>query len=142
MDIVIDFDGTVVTNEFPDIGKEIGATDVLKELVKNGHNLILSTMRSDIDEPIVGDNKEIIEKGGLYLTEAVRWFKERNIPLYGIQKHPTQHNWTYSPKAYGQMIIDDSALGCPLKYDLSISTKPFVDWEKIKDILQNEYGLI
>ena len=48
MDIVIDFDGTVVTHEFPKIGRDIGAVPVLKELVANGHRLILFTMRSDI----------------------------------------------------------------------------------------------
>lgn len=48
--IGIDFDGTVVTHDFPKIGKDIGAVPVLKKLVENGHKLILFTMRSDIDE--------------------------------------------------------------------------------------------
>jgi len=30
MDIVIDFDGTVVTHEFPKVGRDIGAVPVLK----------------------------------------------------------------------------------------------------------------
>ena len=30
MDIIIDFDGTCVTHEFPNIGKDIGAEKVLK----------------------------------------------------------------------------------------------------------------
>lgn len=47
MDIIIDFDGTCVTHEFPEVGKDIGAVSVLKELIKSGHNLILFTMRSD-----------------------------------------------------------------------------------------------
>lgn len=48
--IGIDFDGTVVTHDFPKIGKDIGAVPILKRLVDNGHKLILFTMRSDIDE--------------------------------------------------------------------------------------------
>lgn len=32
MDIVIDFDGTCVTHEFPLVGKDIGAVPVLKKL--------------------------------------------------------------------------------------------------------------
>ena len=44
--INVDFDGTCVTHDFPQIGKEIGAAEVLKKLTYNGHNLILFTMRS------------------------------------------------------------------------------------------------
>ena len=47
MYIAIDFDGTCVTHEYPNIGKDIGAIPVLKQLVKDGHKLILYTMRSD-----------------------------------------------------------------------------------------------
>ena len=50
--IGIDFDGTCVTHEFPRIGKDIGAVPVLKELIANGHDLILFTMRSDIHNPL------------------------------------------------------------------------------------------
>lgn len=138
MDIVIDFDGTVVTHEFPNIGKDIGAVPVLKELVENGHNLILFTMRSDVENPQSND-ETIIAKGGNYLTDAVNWFKENEIPLYGIQKNPTQDSWTHSPKAYGQIIIDDAALGCPLTYykpnaglELLKKNRPFVDWVKVR----------
>jgi len=134
MDILIDFDGTVVTHEFPNIGKGVGAAIVLSKLIENGHNLILFTMRSDIEHP-ESSNPEIISKGGNYLSEAVEWFRVRNIPLYGIQTNPTQHTWTKSPKAYGQLMIDDSALGCPLKYNPVLSNRPFVDWQKIEQLL-------
>ena len=46
MYIAVDFDGTCVTHDYPRIGKEIGATKVLKRLVEAGHKLILNTMRS------------------------------------------------------------------------------------------------
>jgi hypothetical protein len=49
MDILIDFDGTCVAHEFPKVGKDIGAVPVLKALVENGHNLILFTMRSELN---------------------------------------------------------------------------------------------
>lgn len=133
MDIVIDFDGTVVTHEFPKIGKDIGAVPVLKDLVSNGHRLILFTMRSDIDEPIIRDG-QIIAGIGRHLTAAIGWFAENRIPLFGIQTNPTQH-WTKSPKAYGNMIIDDAALGCPLQYKPKLSHRPFVDWIKVRQQL-------
>ena len=137
MDIIIDFDGTCVTHEFPNIGKEIGAVPVLQELVKNGHNLILFTMRSDLEQKKIDPfvNPRIINVQGKHLANAVKWFVKNEIPLYGIQINPTQQSWTSSPKAYGQLIIDDAALGCPLKFDKSLSDRPFVNWESVRDLL-------
>lgn len=40
MIIAVDFDGTCVTHEFPRVGKEIGAAEVLKELTDKGHKII------------------------------------------------------------------------------------------------------
>jgi hypothetical protein len=116
--IVIDCDGTVMTHDYPRIGKDIGAVPVLKELIDNKHQLILFTMRS-----------------GKTLNDAVNWFKENEISLFGIQTNPTQHEWTDSPKAYGQLIIDDAAAFAPLRLDLSYSNRPFIDWDKMRDEL-------
>lgn len=85
--IGIDFDGTVVTHDFPKIGKDIGAVTILKRLVENGHKLILFTMRSDIDE-VTSDDYNIHKQGGKYLSEAVQWFMDNNIPLFGINENP------------------------------------------------------
>lgn len=133
MEILIDFDGTAVRHEFPKVGRDIGAVPILKELVANGHNLILFTMRSDVSEAY-SDSPEIVAQSGDFLTDAVNWFKENDIPLYGIQTNPTQHTWTSSPKAYGQMIIDDTALGCPLEYPED-GGRPFVKWSAVREIL-------
>jgi len=145
MEIILDFDGTVVTHDFPKIGKDIGAQPVLKALVENGHKLILFTMRCntildlnkiDFFEP--NDQEGHIET---YLDDAVNWFKENDIPLYGVQTNPTQHTWTSSPKAYGQLIIDDAALGCPLTFLPSFHSRPFVNWRSITQML-NEMNLL
>lgn len=126
IDIVVDFDGTCVEHEYPKVGKSVPhATRVLRKLADFGHNLILFTMRSD-----KGINEGKFDSG---LSDAVNWFKENEIPLYGIQRNPTQNQWTDSPKAYGQIYIDDAALGCPLIYEEG--KRPFVDW------LQVEYYL-
>jgi hypothetical protein len=135
MIICIDFDGTCVTHEFPKVGKDIGAVPILKALVENGHKLILFTMRSDIVNPTSEDNELHLE-GGDYLTDAINWFKENDIPLYGIQSNPTQHTWTTSPKAYGEMYIDDAALGCPLRNDDGFSKRPFVNWTVVQEMLE------
>ena len=128
MVICIDFDGTCVTHDYPDVGHDIGAAPVLKRLADEGHQLILWTMRSD-----AGVESGRFKSG---LTDAVNWFKENNIPLYGIQRNPTQDNWTTSPKAYAQLYIDDAALGAPIKFDLNISDRPFIDWKIVEEMLE------
>ena len=121
MYIAIDFDGTCVTHDYPRIGKDINAVNVLKKLVDNGHKLILNTMRS-----------------GKELKDAINWFKENDIELYGANKNSTQKKWTNSPKVYAHLYIDDAALGCPLKMDLSLSDRPFVDWEAVSCLLKDK----
>jgi len=135
MNICIDFDGTCVTHEFPKVGKDIGAVPVLKKLIEKGYKLILFTMRSDIDNP-KSDNPDIHLIGGKYLTEAVNWFKENGIELYGINTNPEQKDWTTSPKAYADLYIDDAALGIPLRRNIELSDRMFVNWPIVEYWLQ------
>lgn len=147
MDICVDFDGTCVTHEFPKVGKDIGAVPVLKKLVAKGHRLILFTMRSNCENN-TGASACVPEvHNGNFLDDAVNWFKENDIPLYGIQTNPTQYEWTSSPKAYGQLYIDDAALGCPLRWDIIthpdghyagppvMDGRPYVDWKGVEALL-------
>lgn len=136
MIIAIDFDGTCVSHEFPEVGKDIGAAPVLKKLVAAGHQLILFTMRSDIENPVSADG-DIHQQSGNYLTAAVNWFRDNDIPLYGIQTNPTQHTWTTSPKAYAQMYIDAAALGCPIYLDPNVSERAFVHWPTVQQWLED-----
>lgn len=112
MIFAIDFDGTVVTHEYPKIGKDVGAVPVLKELIKNGHKLILYTMRSD----------ELLD-------DAVDWFEKNDIELYGVNENPSQKEWTNSPKVYAHIYIDDAALGCPI---IKTEKRAYVDWPTIE----------
>lgn len=118
MIIAVDFDGTCVTHEYPDVGKEIGAIPVLKELVQNGHQLLLWTCRH--------------ESG---LMDAVKWFNDNEIQLWAVNKNPTQHEWSDSPKAHAHLLIDDVALGIPL-ISSNISKRPYVDWNEVHKILK------
>lgn len=134
--IAIDFDGTCVTHAFPEIGKDIGAAPVLRELVGKGHKLILWTMRSNNGHlPLVKtDGIEMVN--GDFLAQAEQWFKENNIELYAVNCNPEQKGWTTSPKCYAELYIDDAALGCPLKSDLRLSQRPFVDWDELREYLK------
>ena len=97
--IAIDFDGTVVTHAYPEIGEDAGAAPVLKELTDNGCRLILYSMRH-----------------GKLLDRAVEWFRVRGIPLYAVNENPSQKRWTSSPKIHADLYIDDCNLGCPLRF--------------------------
>jgi hypothetical protein len=114
--ICVDFDGTVVTHDYPRVGKDIGAVPVLKRLVEDGHRLILWTMRDKAE-----------------LQDAVNWFFQNNIPLWGVNENPEQHTWTDSPKAYGQHYIDDCAVGTPLIH--GVHSRPYIDWARMEQLL-------
>ena len=120
MTIAIDFDGTCVTHEYPEIGRDLGATTTLKTLVDNGHKLILLTMRS-----------------GKTLENAKHWFEERGIILYGVNENPSQKRWTESPKVYANLYIDDANLGTPLIKNSIASDRPYVDWKLVLIDLYN-----
>ena len=130
--IAVDFDGTCVTHDFPRVGKDIGAASVLRDIVAAGHKLILWTMRSDGRDCPTARNGQVMENTNP-LTDAVNWFDENGIKLFGIQRNPDQDTWTSSPKAYAHLYIDDAALGCPLKEDSKISDRPFVDWDEVRE---------
>ena len=122
--IAVDFDGTCVEHNYPAIGMDVeGAVDVLRTLNKHGHRIILNTMRS-----------------GQRLETAVRWFRDRKIELWAVNRNPEQECWTSSPKVYADIYIDDSALGCPLIF-LEGVRRPVVNWSKVRQLLESD-GMI
>lgn len=135
MIINIDFDHTLVVEDKKGNFIDLGAIPILKKLIKNGHKLILFTCRSN--KPY--RKNEVTHYNEL--NEALEWFRNNGIELYGVQTNPKQKIWTDSPKSYADLTIDDTALGCPLKYDLEISEKPFVDWFQVERLL-NEKGIL
>lgn len=146
--ILVDFDGTC-TPQLPESGYcevDTGAEAVLKELVFRGHSLVLWTARNN------SRNNPYNYSSGRFRTEtsleeAERWFKERNIPLYGVNEHDLEECQVgYSRKMIGDILIDDTALGCPLawgeveyaSYDTGEIKKAYVhcvDWSRIREIL-------
>ena len=120
MTIGIDFDGCLVSWDFPLVGKDIGSAEVCRDLVKKRVKIILYTMR----------DKE-------FLDDAVKWCNDNKIELYGINENPSQ-TWSDSRKVHADIYIDDQALGCPLKEDKTISDRPFVDWKKIRKMLEDK----
>jgi len=127
MIIAIDFDGTIVDHQYPDIGPAVpGAIESIRELQQRGHRVMLWTMRGDS----VG--------GGPTLTEAVNFCRNNGIEFgEWVNQNPEQSSWTTSNKQYANFYIDDAAIGCPLReHPSATSRRPCVDWAKVMEILR------
>lgn len=97
MTIAVDFDGTIVEHRYPEIGAEIPfATQALKQLYKDGHNLILWTYRA-----------------GKELDDAVKFCEEKGLRFYAINKnYPEEvYDRSISRKIIADMYIDDRNYG-------------------------------
>ncbi len=95
--IAIDFDGTLVENAYPKIGKPIlFAFDTLKMLQAEGHRLILWTYRH-----------------GIELEEAVLFCKQNGIEFYAVNKsYPEEiFDLKQSRKILADIFIDDRNIG-------------------------------
>lgn len=110
MILAIDFDGTIVTDAFPEIGKPVWqAFEALYAFKREGHKLILWTCREDTT-----DRK--------YLTEAVEFCRDRGIEFDAVNEnipdHPFIHLDGISRKVFADIYIDDKAR-LPLWYAYS-----------------------
>lgn len=95
--IAIDFDGTIVEDEYPGIGKpQLFAFETLKKLQEKGHRLILWTYRS-----------------GKELKDAVAFCEENGIQFYAVnQSFPEEKfDGSYSRKINADIFIDDRNIG-------------------------------
>jgi len=95
--IAVDFDGTIVEDEYPKIGKPlIFAFDSLKKLQEQGHRLILWTYRH-----------------GKALDEAVEFCKKNGIVFYAVNKSFPEEEFDpkYSRKINADTFIDDRSIG-------------------------------
>ncbi|MDX9930704.1 MAG: hypothetical protein RBS37_12735 [Bacteroidales bacterium] len=97
MKIAIDFDGTIVDHEYPQIGREkLFAFRTLKELEKRGARLILWTFRS-----------------GKELEEAVEFCRQNGLEFYAVNRNYPEEIYddSVSRKIDADIFIDDKNLG-------------------------------
>lgn len=97
MTIAVDFDGTIVEEAYPKIGKPIPfAIDVLKKLINEEHHLIiLWTVRE-----------------GALLQEAVDYCRERGVEFFAVNKlNPNDDDCLQPRKVAVDMFIDDRNVG-------------------------------
>lgn len=98
MIIAVDFDGTIVRHRYPKIGEELPfATETLRMLIREGHRLILWTVRE-----------------GKLLDEAIEWCRDRGVEFYAINRDFPEEDATgsgFSRKLKADLFIDDRSLG-------------------------------
>ena len=95
--IAVDFDGTIVEDAYPKIGKpRIFAFETMKRLQDDGHRLILWTYRCDSK-----------------LDEAVEFCKSNGIEFYAINQSFSEEQFdnSKSRKIYADLFIDDRNIG-------------------------------
>lgn len=95
--IAVDFDGTIVEDKYPSIGKPLMfAFETLELLQKDGHRLILWTYRH-----------------GEELTEAVEFCRKKGIEFYAVNKsYPEEpFNENTRRKLNADIFIDDRNVG-------------------------------
>jgi len=115
--IAVDFDGTIVEHKYPKIGEELlFAFQTLKQLEKEGHQLILWTFRA-----------------GQELDDAVEYCRKNGIEFYAVNKSFPEEEFepnTVSRKIDADVFIDDRNVG------------GFVGWGEIWQMLSKEGKLI
>jgi len=109
--IAIDFDGTIVEDAYPGIGKPmIFAFETITKLQEDGHRLILWTYRN-----------------GKKLQEAVDFCKDNGIDFYAINKNYPEEKFDgkISRKIHADLFIDDRNIG------------GFIGWTEIYKLIFN-----
>ncbi len=95
--IAVDFDGTIVEDAYPKIGRaKLFAFDTLKKLQKDGYRLILWTYRK-----------------GKRLDQAVEFCRENGIEFYAVNNSfpEEDHDPKVSRKIHADIFIDDRNVG-------------------------------
>lgn len=127
--IAVDFDGTIVTHEYPKIGKEIPfAIETLKRLQMTPDILIiLWTVRE-----------------GVELEEAVQFCSERGLEFYAVNKnYPEEKPEFCEPrKIKADLFIDDRNLGGMTDWGIIYRMiKRGKSLEPISNEIEREYSL-
>lgn len=118
--IAVDFDNTLFTNKFPEVGDPVpGAAKYMKKLKDAGHVLMIWTCRMNAgfhsDDSIQKDLEQIVSK----MTE------------HGIPYDEIVHG--EPGKLMADIYVDDRALGCPLRV---WKGHPVVDWQQAYNLIR------
>lgn len=98
MILAIDFDGTIVHDQFPSIGNLVeGAKEVINKLYGEGYTIIIWTCRT-----------------GIHKAEAVEFLAKNGIKFHRINESSPQnlikYNGKDTRKVYADLYIDDKGI--------------------------------
>lgn len=100
--IAVDFDGTLVEDKFPDIGKpKWSVVRAIQKLQELGARTVLWTCRKD-------------DEHGLHLSKAVEWCEEHGLHFASVNENlpEVQSKWGGDTrKVMVDMYIDDKSMG-------------------------------
>jgi hypothetical protein len=120
MIIAVDFDGTIVDNRYPKIGKKrpYAIETILRLQQEDQHQFVLWTVRE-----------------GAHLDEAVTFCKNEGLEFYAINQDTPNQTCTGPRKLNADLFIDDRNLGgmpdWGLIYRMVKSGKPFHHYEEV-----------
>lgn len=124
MNIFLDFDGTVVEHDYPQIGKlNPNSLEVIKRLQDAGHTIILNTMRVEFNDNSLEETLNYFEINGIKIAKHTKF-----------KKHPLR--WDLDNLG-NELYIDDIATNIPL-IKSSIVDGFMVDWVEIENQLINK----
>lgn len=93
--IAIDFDGTIVTYDYPQTGTMIkDARKYINKLSDDSHYVIIWTCR-----------------GGKELEQAIFWLKNNDIRFDKVNENCGHLGFAPAPKIYADIYVDDRQLG-------------------------------
>lgn len=98
MIVAVDFDGTLTTGNYPEIGSpKPYAVEYMRRLKEDGHYIILWTCRKD-----------------KRLEEAINWLLDQGIPFDRVNAHEPKNLAMYGDdtrKVYAHCYVDDKQVG-------------------------------
>lgn len=99
MILAIDFDGTIVDDQFPDVGNmKQGAAEAINQLYADGYTIIIWTCRTGINKARA---VEFLARNG------VKWHYFNESSYHNLKAH----NFRDTRKVYADLYIDDRMIG-------------------------------
>src|SRR5574344_107191 len=105
--IAIDFDGTIVKDDFPEVGKPFKhSIETINDMLKDGYEIIIWTARSGIN---LHNAKMLLKKEGLNTTHKNLTFNDHS--RYMLSRYDSR-----SSKVGASVYIDDKGYGAPKSF--------------------------
>ena len=143
--VYLDFDGTLVEHEYPNIGRaNFGWVEVIEKLQKAGHEVILNTMRANFNDDSLHQALDYINQKSCMFYKNRKFIGDKEgvqISTFLVRKvEPPIFDMDSFIKE-GIIFIDDICKNIPLKESFhGKKHSPVVNWDKLDKIFK-EYEI-